>query len=62
MGVSRKLLSRLKLTEQGIMLNGARVYISVNVHAGDLIEIRMEQERSDDIFAPADEPSYSVRG
>ncbi|MBU5344954.1 RluA family pseudouridine synthase [Paenibacillus lautus] len=50
MGVSRKLLSRLKLTEQGIMLNGARVYISVNVHAGDLIEIRMEQERSDDML------------
>ena len=51
-GVSRKLLSRLKLTEQGIMLNGARVYISVNVHAGDLIEIRMEQERSDDMPQP----------
>ncbi|MGC6589325.1 RluA family pseudouridine synthase [Paenibacillus sp. Dod16] len=50
MGVSRKLLSRLKLTEQGIMLNGTRVYISVNVHAGDLIEIRMEQERSDDML------------
>ncbi|WP_082423129.1 RluA family pseudouridine synthase [Paenibacillus dakarensis] len=50
MGVSRKLLSRLKLTEQGIMLNGTRVYISVKVSAGDLVEIRMEQERSDDIL------------
>ncbi|OME89973.1 MULTISPECIES: RluA family pseudouridine synthase [Paenibacillus] len=50
MGVSRKLLSRLKLTEQGIMLNGTRVYISVKVHAGDLVEIRMEQERSDDML------------
>lgn len=50
MGVSRKLLSRLKLTEQGIMLNGTRVYISVNVRAGDLIEIRMEQEQSDDML------------
>ncbi|MFC7681140.1 RluA family pseudouridine synthase [Paenibacillus sp. GCM10028914] len=50
MGVSRKLLSRLKLTEQGIMLNGIRVYISVKVSAGDLVEIRMEQERSDDIL------------
>lgn len=50
MGVSRKLLSRLKMTEQGIMLNGIRVYISVKVSAGDLVEIRMEQERSDDIL------------
>lgn len=50
MKVSRKLLSRLKLTEKGIMLNGKRVYISVNVQAGDLVEIRMEQERSEDIL------------
>jgi len=48
--VSRKLLSRLKLTEHGIMLNGERVYISVKVAAGDLVEIRMEQEESDDIL------------
>lgn len=50
MGVSRKLLSRLKMTEQGIMLNGTRVYISVKVQSGDLIEIRLEQERSDDML------------
>lgn len=50
MGVSRKLLSRLKLTEQGIMLNGKRVYISVKVSPGDRVEIRMEEERSDDIL------------
>ncbi|MHA6531504.1 RluA family pseudouridine synthase [Paenibacillus sp. BAC0078] len=50
MDVSRKLLSRLKMTEQGIMLNGERVYISVQVHAGDLVEIRMEQETSEDIL------------
>lgn len=50
MGVSRKLLSRLKLTDKGIMLNGERVYISVKVQAGDVVEIRMEQERSDDIL------------
>ncbi|MEX3614916.1 RluA family pseudouridine synthase [Paenibacillus glucanolyticus] len=50
MGVSRKLISRLKLTEQGIMLNGTRVYISAKVQTGDIIEIRMEQERSDDML------------
>ncbi|GAB1155948.1 RluA family pseudouridine synthase [Paenibacillus illinoisensis] len=51
--VSRKLLSRLKITEQGIMLNGERVYISVKVSAGDIVEIRMEQEESDDILPEA---------
>ncbi|WP_420329542.1 RluA family pseudouridine synthase, partial [Paenibacillus graminis] len=50
MDVSRKLLSRLKMTEQGIMLNGERVYISVRVYAGDTVQIRMEQETSEDIL------------
>ena len=53
--VSRKLLSKIKLTEQGVMLNGERVYISVKVAAGDVVEVRMEQEESDDILP---EPSY----
>lgn len=48
--VSRKLMSRLKLTERGITLNGERVYISVHVKAGDLVEIRMETEISEDIL------------
>lgn len=55
MDVSRKLLSRLKMTEQGIMLNGERVYISVRVSSGDRVEIRMEQETSEDIL-PQDIP------
>lgn len=50
MHVSRKLQSRLKLTEEGITLNGQRVYISVQVQAGDVVEIRMEKETSDDIL------------
>jgi 23S rRNA pseudouridine1911/1915/1917 synthase len=50
LNVSRKLLSRLKYTEQGIMLNGERVYISVPVRNGDVVEIRMEQECSEDIL------------
>jgi 23S rRNA pseudouridine1911/1915/1917 synthase len=50
MYVSRKLLSRLKLTEQGILLNGKREYISVRVHAGDVVEVYMEQEVSEDIL------------
>ncbi|AJS59668.1 RluA family pseudouridine synthase [Paenibacillus sp. IHBB 10380] len=50
LGVSRKLLSRLKQSEEGIHLNGERVYISVSVRSGDVVEIRMEQESSDDIL------------
>ncbi|WP_199910011.1 RluA family pseudouridine synthase [Paenibacillus sp. CAA11] len=48
--VSRKLLSRLKLTEHGIMLNGERVYISVKVRPGDVVSIQLEQEISEDIL------------
>ncbi|TDG00440.1 RluA family pseudouridine synthase [Paenibacillus piri] len=48
--LSRKLLSRLKLTERGITVNGERHYISVRVHAGDKVEVRMVQEESDDIL------------
>ncbi|WP_245850783.1 RluA family pseudouridine synthase [Paenibacillus herberti] len=51
LGVSRKLLSRLKLTEQGLMINGKRAYSGDPVAAGDVCEIRMEQERSEDILA-----------
>ncbi|GGF99332.1 RluA family pseudouridine synthase [Paenibacillus abyssi] len=50
LGVSRKLMSRLKLTDEGIMLNGRRVYTSERVHAGDVLALRMEQEQSDDIL------------
>ncbi|WP_282937104.1 RluA family pseudouridine synthase [Paenibacillus sp. RC67] len=55
MHLSRKLLSRLKLTEQGITVNGERQYISVRVHEGDVIEVRMLQEESEDIL-PQDLP------
>lgn len=55
MHLSRKLLSRLKMTEQGITVNGERQYISVRVHAGDVIEVRMLQEESEDIL-PQDLP------
>lgn len=50
LGVSRKLLSRLKLTELGITVNGERVYTNDRIAVGDLVEIRMEQEESDDIL------------
>ncbi|SEF89767.1 RluA family pseudouridine synthase [Paenibacillus sp. UNC499MF] len=55
MGLSRKLLSRLKLTEQGITVNGNREYISIKVKSGDVIEIRMQEEESEDIL-PQDLP------
>ncbi|OAB46037.1 RluA family pseudouridine synthase [Paenibacillus glacialis] len=50
MHISRKLLTRLKQTEEGIMLNGQREYISIHVRSGDRVEIRMEQETSEDIL------------
>ena len=50
LNISRKLLSKVKLTEHGVKLNGERVYISVKVKAGDVIEVRMEEEISEDIL------------
>ncbi|MEF2966913.1 RluA family pseudouridine synthase [Paenibacillus sp. M1] len=50
LGVSRKLLSRIKLTERGVMLNGERVFISVPVKTGDLVSISLETETSEDIL------------
>ncbi|MBP1905240.1 23S rRNA pseudouridine1911/1915/1917 synthase [Paenibacillus turicensis] len=50
LGISRKLLSKIKLTERGVMLNGERVYISVPVTAGDQVAISLEKETSDDIL------------
>ncbi|MDF2924258.1 MAG: ylyB2 [Paenibacillaceae bacterium] len=55
MMVSRKLLSRLKLTERGITVNGTRQYINCRVKEGDVVEVRMEEETSEDIL-PQDIP------
>lgn len=55
LGLSRKLVSRLKQTEQGITVNGERRYTTVKVRGGDLIEVRMEEEESEDIL-PQDLP------
>jgi 23S rRNA pseudouridine1911/1915/1917 synthase len=49
MGISRKHLSRLKLTE-GVKLNGESVYVSFPVQLGDQVSALMEAEESDDIL------------
>lgn len=50
LGVSRKLLSQVKLTEHGLTVNEQRVYTTAQVSAGDVIRLRMEREESDDIL------------
>jgi 23S rRNA pseudouridine1911/1915/1917 synthase len=50
LGMSRKLLSRLKLTERGITVNGERRYTTAKLAAGDVVEVRMEAEESGDIL------------
>ncbi|NIK66832.1 RluA family pseudouridine synthase [Paenibacillus sp. BK720] len=55
LGVSRSLLSRIKLTEYGITVNGARAYTTAKVTEGDWVAIRMEEEISEDIL-PQDLP------
>lgn len=49
MGISRKHLSRLKLTD-GVKLNGVSAYVSRFVQPGDIVEAQMEAEESNDIL------------
>ncbi|MBD2867552.1 RluA family pseudouridine synthase [Paenibacillus arenilitoris] len=50
LGVSRKLLSQVKLTEHGLTVNEKRVYTTAPVSEGDVIRVRMLREESDDIL------------
>ncbi|GIQ70972.1 RluA family pseudouridine synthase [Xylanibacillus composti] len=50
MSLSKKLLSRLKWTPQGITVNGERCPVNVKLRAGDVVEVRMQEETSDDIL------------
>ncbi|MFD0588447.1 RluA family pseudouridine synthase [Paenibacillus sp. GCM10027627] len=50
LGVSRKLLSQVKLTEHGLTVNEQRVYTTALVQTGDIIRVRMEREESEDIL------------
>jgi 23S rRNA pseudouridine1911/1915/1917 synthase len=49
LGVSRRLLTRLKRTESGLTVNGRRAFTSERVAAGDRIALRMEAEAPDDV-------------
>lgn len=53
MFISRQLLVRLKRLERGILVNGERKYADFHVQVGDIIEVRMPQEESDDILPQA---------
>jgi len=50
LGMSRRLLVKLKRTEAGIVVNGSRARTSDRVAAGDRIELRIEREESKDIL------------
>ncbi|WP_424767264.1 RluA family pseudouridine synthase [Paenibacillus sp. sgz302251] len=50
LGVSRKLLSQVKLTEHGLTVNEKRTYTTAPVSQGDVIRLRMEREISEDIL------------
>lgn len=50
LGVSRKLLSQVKLTEHGLTVNEKRAYTTAPVAGGDVIRVRMLREESDDIL------------
>ncbi|MFD0671579.1 RluA family pseudouridine synthase [Cohnella sp. GCM10027633] len=49
-GISRRLMVRLKTSEEGLTVNGRKALPYDRVSAGDVIELRMETEASDDIM------------
>lgn len=49
LGISRRMLTRLKRTESGVTVNGRRVFVTARVSAGDRIVLRMVDELPDDI-------------
>lgn len=42
--ISASLLKRMKLREGAILLNGMSSFVNVSVHAGDIIEVQLEDE------------------
>jgi 23S rRNA pseudouridine1911/1915/1917 synthase len=55
-GVSAALLARLKRQEDGILQNGTRVTVRAVLHAGDLIELAIEDREQSPHVAPRDLP------
>lgn len=53
---SRRLVSQLKRTEKGLMLNGERVYTNRKVTGGDRVEVYMVEEYSEDILPQSNIP------
>lgn len=51
MGISRRLMVKLKTSEEGLSVNGERARSRDLVRAGDRIELRIEREESPDILA-----------
>jgi len=49
-GISRRLMVRLKTSEEGLSVNGQKVWPNHKVVAGDVISLRMEAESSETIL------------
>jgi len=49
-GISRRLMVRLKTSEEGLSVNGQKVWPNHKVSAGDVISLRMEAESSETIL------------
>lgn len=50
LGISRRLMIRLKTSDEGLALNGQRAMAKDKVKEGDVITLRMETETSEDIL------------
>lgn len=48
--ISSRLITKLKSYDDGILLNGIRVTVRKEVHKGDILELNIHQESSDNII------------
>jgi len=49
LNMSRRLMTKLKTVDQGITVNGKRLYMDARLHAGDMVELRLPTETSETI-------------
>ena len=55
-GYSKSLINRIKLTEDGLMIRGAKVYTTFRMKAGDRLDVTFAEETSSENIVPVRMP------
>ena len=59
-GYSKSLINRIKLTEDGLMIRGAKVYTTFRMKAGDRLDVTFAEETSSENIVPVRMPQSAV--